>query len=72
MTQTDRILNHMRNYGPITGRVAHDMYGIERLGARVWELKKAGFDIRSEMVEGVNRWGEKVHFKKYWLRKEVS
>lgn len=69
MRQTERVLNHMQKYGPITGRMARDLYGIERLGARIWDLKKAGFDIRDQMVEGENRYGEKTHFKEYWIRK---
>lgn len=67
MNQTDRVLNHMEKVGPITGKEAMDLYGIQRLGARIWELKRAGVDIRSTMVEGKNRFGDTVHFKQYFI-----
>lgn len=69
MKQTERVLNHMQKYGPITGRMARDLYGIERLAPRIRELKDAGFDICDQTIEGKNRYGEKVHFKEYWIRK---
>lgn len=68
--QTEMVLQHMMKYGPISGRIARDMYGIERLGARIWDLKQAGFDIRDGWVHGKNRFGVETHWKEYWLRRE--
>lgn len=67
-----RILHHMQHIGPITDRIAREEYGIQRLGARVWELKRDGYDIRDQFVPGVNKYGEKVHFKEYWLSPECK
>ena len=72
MNQNQRILEHMEKHGPITGKLANDLYGIERLGARIYDLRKAGFDIRDGWADGKNRYGEKTRFKEYWIRKGVS
>lgn len=67
MTQTDRIMNHLQHIGPISGREAMDLYGIQRLGARIWDLRHAGVEIHDQMVEGKNRYGETVRYKEYWV-----
>jgi hypothetical protein len=48
-TQTQRILAHLRK-SPIDPLTALRKYGCFRLGARVWDLKQQGFDIRSRIV----------------------
>ena len=39
MTQTDRVLRHLQDYGSISPHEALAEYGIMRLGARIWDLK---------------------------------
>ena len=51
MTQTDQILAHLKSGKSITPLEALDLYGCFRLGARVFGLKKLGYDIRTETVE---------------------
>lgn len=65
MTQSDRILRHLRDYGSITPVEALADYGCMRLGARIYDLKRAGHAITTERVEGRNRYGEKTHYAKY-------
>jgi hypothetical protein len=48
-TQAQRILAHLRR-APIDPLTALRKYGCFRLGARVWDLKQAGYDIRSRIV----------------------
>lgn len=67
MTQTERVLEHMERRGGITALQAQNDYGIMRLGARIWDLKRAGHRISSETVSGVNRYGEKTRFTRYTL-----
>ena len=69
MTQTDRVLRHLKDYGSITQWEAIRDYGIMRLGARIWDLKKQGHVISTERETGVNRYNEKTHYAKYYLRK---
>jgi hypothetical protein len=67
MTQTDKVLRHLRVVGPITPIEALREYGIMRLGARVWDLEQQGHTIGRKMVHGVNRFGESTRFCLYWL-----
>ena len=41
MTQCEKILRYMRDVGPITQLDAAKEFGCYRLGARIWDLKKA-------------------------------
>lgn len=70
MTQRERILRHMRDYGGITQAEAFTEYGISRLGARIYDLKAAGVPIKSETVTGKNRYGEPISFSRYSIRED--
>nr|DAP92821.1 MAG TPA: helix-turn-helix domain protein [Caudoviricetes sp.] len=65
MTQCERILRHLRDYGSITSLEAVQEYGIMRLASRVSDLKKAGMPIKAETVTGKNRYGERTSFARY-------
>ena len=64
MTQCERILRHLQDYGSITQAEAVTEYGCYRLGARIWDLKAQGIPIRSERVTGKNRYDEPVSFSR--------
>lgn len=59
----------MQDCGSITSAEAITEYGIYRLASRISDLKKAGVPIKKETVSGRNRYGEKIHFKRYSLEK---
>ena len=67
MTQCERIIRHLIDYGSITSREAMLEYGIYRLASRISDLKKLGylFDITFETCK--NRYGEPTHFAVYRL-----
>lgn len=67
MTQSDRILRHLQDVGEITPMDAIRDYGIMRLGARVFDLKKLGYPIMTEIKTGKNRYGEDTHWAVYKL-----
>lgn len=67
MTQCERILRHLQDYGSITQAEAVTEYGCYRLGARIWDLKAHGVPIKSETVTGKNRYGEWTSFARYSL-----
>ena len=67
MTQTQCILKHLEDHGSITALEALQHYGCMRLGARIWDLKRDGHDIRREMVEGRNRHGDRTHYARYTM-----
>ena len=70
ITQCDRIVRHLQDYGSITAVEAMYEYGIQRLAARVADLREQGVTITSEMVTGKNRYGETTHYSVYRLAKE--
>ena len=58
MSQSEMILKHLQRHKAITGLEALDLYGCFRLSARIWELRKQGYEIKSEMIKLEN--GKKV------------
>lgn len=49
---------------------AFEWYGITRLSAIIFELRKDGYNIESETLKMKNRYGDPVHFAKYVLKGE--
>lgn len=70
MTQCERIIRHLEDYGTITSLEAIVEYGILRLASRINDLKRQGYAISSETQTGKNRYGEPTHFSVYKLVKE--
>lgn len=62
--QKEQILEHIEKYGSITPLEAQKLYGCMRLGARIWDLRKDGFEIVREIVEVETRSG-KAHVARY-------
>lgn len=69
--QKDMILNHLLKHGSITPLEAMERYGIMRLSAIVYRLKKDGTTIVTEMVKGKNRFGAETRFARYSLKGEA-
>ena len=67
LTQCNLILSHLREHGSITPLEAMREYGIMRLGARVWDLKKQGYKIDMSRESGLNRFGESTSYARYTL-----
>jgi hypothetical protein len=44
--------------------------GATRLSAIVFDLKKDGIKVLDEWKEGVNRYGDKVRYKVYWVEED--
>ena len=69
VSQAERVYNHLQVFGFITNEQAHTMYGFRHLPAIIRDIKKqynAIFD--EEWMEGCNRFGEPVRWKKYILK----
>lgn len=49
-SQRERILIHLQSGKTINPLQALNLYGCFRLGARIYDLKRAGFDIDSRLV----------------------
>ena len=61
-TQNQRILAHLKAGHRLTPLEALDRFGCMRLGARIWDLRQEGHDIRDRLV---SRGG--AHVAQYWL-----
>jgi hypothetical protein len=64
-TQPNRVLKHMRLYGKISSWDAFQEYGITRLSAIIYKLKKEGFTIESENKVGKTRLGNTCNYSEY-------
>lgn len=49
--QRQQILNHLKSGKAITPLEALQLYGCLRLGARIWDLKKQGHNIKTRIIE---------------------
>lgn len=67
ITQKDRIINYIREFGSISSWEAYKDLGITQLGARIDQLKKEGYEFRTEWKSSTNRFGEKTEYKRYYL-----
>lgn len=66
-TQLNRIFMHLVEHGTITPLEALSEYGCYRLGARIADLRKQGYDIETEITSGKNRYGDRTNFATYRL-----
>lgn len=69
MTQNEQVLRHLMTAGKITSLEAIEKYGILRLGARIWDLKKRGYLIRTFLRCGKARNGEGMVYAEYRLER---
>jgi hypothetical protein len=63
----ERVLNYMRDFGYITTYEAFTELGCTRLSEYIRQIRLV-MDIDDEWVQTTNRYGEKVQYKKYWIK----
>lgn len=68
MPQTEQILDYMATKGPIDPLTALQEFGCFRLGARIWELKAAGFPVTGE----IRTTKDGKRYKAYWLKEPIG
>lgn len=64
-TQTERLLDHLKEHQAINPLEAWVTLGIYRLGARVFDLRAAGHEIESGRVTVRNQFGEPCRVASY-------
>ena len=69
MTQCQKILKYMDDFGSITPLDAMNDLGVMRLAARISDIKKMGIEISKDTVSGRNRYNKPIKFARY---KKVS
>lgn len=70
MSQKERILNYIKEFGSISSWQAYSDLGITQLGARIDGLQKEGYKFKTEWEKSTNRYGQPVSYKKYFLIEE--
>lgn len=67
-SQDKVLLDHLKRHGKITSMEAFELYGITRLSARIYELKRDGNVITSNQKTTKNRYGNSVTYSEYELQ----
>lgn len=62
----ERIVNYMREFGSITTFNAFIDLGCSRLSEYIRQIRRE-YRVNDEWETTVNRYGEKVKYKRYWL-----
>ena len=65
MTQKERIIKYLEDFGSITPLEAMKDLGIMRLSARICELIEKGYPIIRETESSKNRYGQTTHYARY-------
>lgn len=63
------VLEHFKRFEYITTWDAFEMYGMTRLSAVIYNLKKDGYVFEDKMITEVNKYGNKITIKGYKLIK---
>ena len=64
--QEKDVIDYIRKNGSITTLQAFGI-GVARLASRIFDLRTKGVPIQREMVEVLNRKGEKCRVARYWI-----
>ena len=63
--QVMMVKEHLRKKGTITSMEAFELYGCTRLSAKIFDLRKLGWEIDSIPTLGKTRYGETTTFSTY-------
>lgn len=72
ITQRDRVINYIREFGSISSWEAYKDLGVTQLATRIKELKEQGYEFRTEWESSTNRYGEKTDYKRYYLADMIA
>lgn len=68
LTQRDRVLKYIKDFGGITSWDAYRDLGITQLATRIFELKERGYQFNKTIEYGKNRYGKSINWCKYTLK----
>ena len=68
VNQRTEVLKYMKSHRCITDEVAHEKFGVNRMGSVIHDLRKAGHIIETVMVSTKNRYGNNCRYGKYYYR----
>ena len=72
MTQCERVLQYMQDFGSINPLEAMKDLGVMRLASRVSDLKQEGYQIERQIVTTKNRYCEPTHYAEYRLMEDMK
>ena len=64
-TQKEKILEWLQKGGKLTALDALDLFGCNRLAARINELRQEGYNIKVEYIGITNRYGDSTRIAEY-------
>jgi hypothetical protein len=72
ITQNDRILLYIKDFGSITQLEALRDLGVMRLASRISDLRRRGYDIIAVPEAVINRFGDPVYIKRYSFKEDAK
>ena len=67
MTQCERIIKYIKDFGSITNREASYELGILNFGARISDLRRQGIHLKATPEKCKNRYNEICVYNRYTL-----
>lgn len=68
MTQCGQVLAYLQENDAITDNVARELFGINRLAARICDLRRKGCNIETETLYFTTRLGRRGKYAVYRLK----
>ena len=65
----NRVLNYILEFGSITTRDAFIDLGCTRLSEYIRQLR-IDYDVEDKTETGINRYGEKTYYKRYFIKEK--
>lgn len=72
MTDIDRIINYMLEFGSITCKECDREIGTTELRRRICDIKDRGYEIGNVWETGENRMGVPTRYKRYFILKSPA
>lgn len=70
MSDEMAVLQYIKTHGSITTKEAYEELGCTRLSGRVFDLRKHGYNIQTDIIEVPKRHGKTARVARYYLIKE--
>lgn len=71
-SQREAVVNHLKMHkNGITSKIAFERYGITRLSAVIFDLRKNGMSISTISETAKNRYGHTVVYARYKVNEDV-
>lgn len=67
LTQAQRVLKYLNDFGSITSLEAYRDLGIIQLPRRIYDLRHAGINIQSDWQVVINRYNEETQIKRFYI-----